>query len=86
LLQAAGIIAIMFIFELTYVQQAFLMMAVALSLIVELINSALENTVDLITSDWHILAKKAKDMGSAAQFIASSSIYVQLLIIFFHGY
>ena len=37
---------------------------------VELLNSAIENVVDRISLEWHPLAKKAKDMGSAAQFTA----------------
>ena len=36
----------------------------------ELLNSAIENVVDRISLEWHPLAKKAKDMGSAAQFTA----------------
>jgi len=41
-----------------------------LSLIVELLNSAIEATVDRISLSIHPLSKQAKDMGSAAQFIA----------------
>ena len=41
-----------------------------LCLLVELLNSAIENVVDRISLEWHPLAKKAKDMGSAAQFTA----------------
>lgn len=37
-----------------------------LVLIVELLNSAVEAVVDLASPDYHILAKRAKDMGSAA--------------------
>ena len=81
-LQAIIISALMLILPFTYTEQAFLAMSLAITLIVELLNSSLENIVDLITSDWHILAKKTKDMGSAAQFVASASIYVQLALIF----
>ena len=37
-----------------------------LVLIVELLNSAIEAVVDLTSPDYHALAKRAKDMGSAA--------------------
>lgn len=37
-----------------------------LVLIVELVNSAIENVVDLVTKEKHDLAKAAKDIGSAA--------------------
>ncbi|MCR5813709.1 MAG: diacylglycerol kinase [Desulfovibrio sp.] len=49
-----------------------LLLPSALALLVELINSALEACVDRISLDWHPLAKKAKDAGSAAQFIAQA--------------
>lgn len=35
-------------------------------LIVELLNSAVESVVDLVSPDYNIYAKRAKDMGSAA--------------------
>jgi diacylglycerol kinase (ATP) len=37
-----------------------------LVLVVELVNSAIEATVDRISMDDHVLAKRAKDIGSAA--------------------
>ena len=37
-----------------------------LVLIVELLNSAVENVVDLVTKDIHPLAKSAKDIGATA--------------------
>lgn len=37
-----------------------------LVLVVELLNSAVESVVDLVSPDYNILAKRAKDMGSAA--------------------
>ncbi len=45
-----------------------------LAMIVELLNSAIENVVDRVSLELHPLAKKAKDMGSAAQFTAQSLI------------
>ena len=39
-------------------------------LVVELINSAIEAVVDRVGSDFHELSGRAKDMGSAAVFIA----------------
>lgn len=38
--------------------------------IVELLNSAIENVVDLVTQQKHPLAKNAKDMGAAAVLFA----------------
>jgi diacylglycerol kinase (ATP) len=39
-------------------------------LVVELLNSAIESVVDLASSDYHVLAKSAKDIGSAAVFVS----------------
>jgi diacylglycerol kinase (ATP) len=44
--------------------------AILLVLIVELINSAIEATVDRVSIEHHPLAKRAKDIGSAAVFVA----------------
>ncbi|PHV10745.1 diacylglycerol kinase [Chitinimonas sp. BJB300] len=41
-----------------------------LSVIVELFNSAIEAAVDHTSLEHHPLAKRAKDLGSAAQFIS----------------
>lgn len=52
------------------VERVLLIGCVLLVLIVELINSAIEATVDRISLDHHPLAKRAKDIGSAAVMIA----------------
>jgi diacylglycerol kinase (ATP) len=50
----------------TGVERALLVASIALILIVEILNSAIEAVVDLASPDRHELAKRAKDMGSAA--------------------
>lgn len=52
------------------VHRALLVGSVLLVLIVELLNSALEAAVDRISLERHALAKQAKDIGSAAVFMA----------------
>lgn len=54
------------ILSLPLVSKALLISSLFLVLIVELINSAIEATVDRISLERHPLAKKAKDIGSAA--------------------
>jgi len=54
----------------TGVERALLIGSVLLVLIVELLNSAVEATVDRGGKDWNKLAGRAKDMGSAAVLIA----------------
>lgn len=48
--------------------------SVFLVLIVELLNSAVEAVVDLVSIEWQALAKRAKDIGSAAVFVALSNV------------
>lgn len=47
-----------------------LVLPLVLAMIVELLNTAIENVVDLASPQWHSLAKKAKDTASAAQFFS----------------
>lgn len=50
--------------------QIALLIACALVVIAELINSAIEAVVDRISSDIHPLSGQAKDIGSAAVFVS----------------
>ena len=52
------------------VGRALMFASVLLVLVVELLNSALEAAVDRIGLEDHRLAKRAKDIGSAAVFVA----------------
>jgi diacylglycerol kinase (ATP) len=54
----------------TWIEVTLLVGSVLLLMIVELLNSAIEATVDRISFDIHELAKRAKDYGSAAVSIA----------------
>ncbi len=55
---------------LTLVERLILIGSVLLVLIVEVLNSAIEAVVDDISLERRSLARQAKDMGSAAVFIA----------------
>jgi diacylglycerol kinase (ATP) len=52
------------------VGKAMMIASVLLVLLVELLNSAVEATVDRISLENHQLAKRAKDVGSAAVFVS----------------
>jgi diacylglycerol kinase (ATP) len=51
-------------------ERGLLIASVLLVLIVELLNSAIEAAVDRVSLDRHRLAKRAKDIGSAAVFVS----------------
>ena len=63
--------------------KALMIASVLLVIIVELVNSALEATVDRISLDHHHLAKRAKDIGSAAVFVALVNVVVVWGLILF---
>ena len=67
----------------TGVQRALLAGSVLLVLIVELVNSAIEATVDRISLEEHPLAKRAKDLGSAAVLIALVSAGAVWLLVLY---
>lgn len=50
----------------TALERLVLMAVLVAVLIVELLNSAVEKAVDRVSTEYHPLAKQAKDMGSAA--------------------
>jgi diacylglycerol kinase (ATP) len=53
-----------------FVYKAILAVSLFIPLIAEIINSAVERTVDLVTFDHHELAKRAKDAGAALVFLS----------------
>jgi diacylglycerol kinase (ATP) len=52
------------------VERALLVASVLLVIVIELLNSAVEATVDRISLEDHRLAKRAKDIGSAAVLVS----------------
>lgn len=48
----------------------------------ELVNTAIERTVDLVTTDFHPLAKQAKDVAAGAVLVASIGAAVTAIVIF----
>jgi diacylglycerol kinase (ATP) len=67
----------------TGIGRALMVASVLLVLIVELINSAIEATVDRISLENHRLAKRAKDIGSAAVLIALIDVLVVWGLVLF---
>jgi diacylglycerol kinase (ATP) len=65
----------------TGVERALLIGCLLLVLIVELLNSAIEATVDRISFENHRLAKRAKDIGSAAVMLALLNAGIVWLLI-----
>ena len=75
------LIPITFFLDVTRIEQAVMIAVCLLAMIVELFNSAIEAVVDRVSLDKHPLSKNAKDMGSAAQFVAQTIIVATWLLI-----
>jgi diacylglycerol kinase (ATP) len=63
--------------------KALMVASVVLVLVVELLNSAVEAAVDRVSLDDHALAKRAKDIGSAAVMLALINVPVVWLLVLF---
>lgn len=80
---AAILIPISFFLPVSGVGHALMIASVLLVLIVELLNSAVEAVVDRVSLERHELAKRAKDIGSAAVLISLINLAVVWGLIFF---
>ncbi len=65
------------------IEKALMIGSVLLLLIVELLNSAVEAIVDRFGGEIHELSGRAKDMGSAAVFVAMLNVAVVWLFMLF---
>jgi diacylglycerol kinase (ATP) len=81
LLLAAVLVPLALWFGANGVERAVLVGSVLLVLVVELLNSAIEATVDRVSLDDHRLAKRAKDIGSAAVMLSLVNVAVVWLLV-----
>jgi len=65
-LAAMVLVPLAFFIGRSWVEVALLAGSVLLVMIVELLNTGIESSIDRIGPEWHALSKRAKDMGSAA--------------------
>lgn len=67
--------------RISRVEWAVLVLLIALVLVLEALNSAIEATVDLVTSEYHPLAKIAKDLAAGAVWLlALASVAIGAII------
>lgn len=59
-----------------------LLLTIGMVLSLELLNTALENTVDLVTEQYHPLAEKAKDAAAAGVFIFTITAIIIGILLF----
>ena len=77
------LIPLAFFLESEALHRILMIGTVFLVLIVELLNSAVEAVVDRVSIERHALAKRAKDIGSAAVFVALANLVMTWGLILF---
>ncbi|MDO5724789.1 MAG: diacylglycerol kinase [Tissierellia bacterium] len=70
-------------FDFTRLEFLTLILTISLVLVAELLNTAIEKTVDLVTMDYNPIAKLAKDIAAGAVLVAAiNSVIVGYLLFF----
>jgi len=68
--------------QISRLEWALIILAIAIVWVSEFINTAIESVVDLVTENQHPLAKASKDVGAAAVLISAlTAILIGLLVI-----
>lgn len=80
---AIGVIFSSLFFDFSKLEFLILLFAVSLVLVAEMLNTALEKAIDMITKDYHPLARVAKDVAAGAVLIASMNSLVVAYLLFF---
>ncbi|MEA3522310.1 MAG: diacylglycerol kinase [Campylobacterota bacterium] len=71
---------------ITFTHAAILTLSLFIPIMAEITNSAMERVVDLVTLEYHELAKRAKDAGAALVFVSlvlTGAIWITVLVIEF---
>jgi undecaprenol kinase/diacylglycerol kinase (ATP) len=82
---SAALIALMLglLFELPKTEILFIMLSATLVIVCELVNTAVEKTVDLAMPEHHPIAKIAKDVAAAAVLVSAVFAAVVGMVVFF---
>ncbi len=82
LLSCAFVLVMCIILDVSVEHIIIISMLAIFLLAMELMNTAIEHTVDMVTKEFHPLAKKAKDCGSAASFVIAILAIIVVIYIF----
>jgi len=80
---AIAVIGLSLFFDFSRLEFMILLFAISLVLVTEMLNTAIEKTIDLITRDYHPLAKIAKDVAAGAVLISGMNALVVGYLLFF---
>ena len=78
-------IIVALIFKFTYIEWSIWLICISMVITLEYLNSSFESMMDRIDPSYHLLTKKAKDLGAAAVLISAIfSLIVGFIFIFQH--
>ena len=80
---ALAVLGLSLLFDFTRLEFLILLFAISLVLTLEMINTAIEKTVDMITKDYHPNARIAKDISAGAVLIAATNSVIVGYLLFF---
>lgn len=70
-------------FDFSRMEFLILLFATTLVIVLELINTAIEKTIDMITKEYHPLARLAKDIAAGAVLISAINAFIVGYLLFF---
>lgn len=81
---AFALVAVALGFALRISEAGWLAVVVCIALVMtlEVVNTAIESVVDLVSPEWHLLAKRAKDCAAGAVYLAAFASIVVACIVF----
>lgn len=82
LIMAGLVVVAGILFKVSYIEWLFLIIMILFVIASEVINTSIENFVDLITDKFDIHAKKSKDMAAAYVMLMSIAAAIIGLVIF----
>jgi undecaprenol kinase len=75
------VIMVSYYFSITKTEWLFILVAIGGMFALELVNTSIERVVDLVTAEYHPLAKQAKDLAAGAVFVyAICSVGIGMVI------
>lgn len=83
-LAAIGVMSLSLLFDFTKVEFLILLIATTLVVVTELINTAIEKAIDLITEDYHPIAKIVKDISAGAVLISAITAAIVGYTLFYN--
>jgi len=82
LVAAALALALAALLHLSPVEFAILVLAIGLVLVLECVNTVVENVCDLVSPSYHPLVKRAKDVSAAAVLIGAAAAVVIAVLLY----